>query len=179
VPPGAKLRRQATAFFQANRFLTPALAQEVTATLLGGPVVDLYTGVGLFALSAAAAGHRPVTAVEGDPVSVADLDENARPFGQRVHVEHRPVEAYLGQARRSGVPTVIVDPPRTGMSKDALAGVIALSPRRIVYVSCDIATLARDAQRLVASGYRLGRVSAFDLFPNTPHVEALSVFERA
>lgn len=173
------LRRQPTAFFQANRFLTPVLAQQVTEALIDGPVLDLYTGVGLFALCAAAAGHEPVVAVEGDAVSVADLHENAKPFGRRVRVEHQPVEAYLRQARRARIETMIVDPPRTGMSKDALAGVIALEPPRVVYVSCDVATLARDAQRLVRSGYRLERLAGFDLFPNTPHVEVMGVFDRA
>jgi 23S rRNA (uracil1939-C5)-methyltransferase len=175
----ALLRRHATAFFQANRFLTPFLAQRVTDALLDGPVLDLYSGAGLFALCAAARGHQPVVAIEGDAVSVSDLRENARPFARRVRVEHCPVEGYLQRARRAGVSTVIVDPPRTGMSKQAVAGVMAVAPSRIVYVSCDVATLARDAQRLVGSGYGLERLSAFDLFPNTPHVEVMAVFDRA
>ena len=68
---------------------------------------------------------------------------------------------------------MIVDPPRTGMSKEAMAGVIALQAPRVVYVSCDIATLARDARVLVDAGYRMASMRAFDLFPNTAHVETV------
>jgi 23S rRNA (uracil1939-C5)-methyltransferase len=83
-----------------------------------------------------------------------------------------------GRVKPDQAATIIVDPPRTGMSAEALDGVLALGAPRLVYVSCDIATLARDARRLVDAGYALGRVDAFDLFPNTPHVETVVVFER-
>jgi len=68
--------------------------------------------------------------------------------------------------------------PRTGMSREALDAVVRLRAPRIVYVSCDVATLARDARRIVDAGYTLARADAFDLFPNTPHVETVVVFER-
>jgi 23S rRNA (uracil1939-C5)-methyltransferase len=71
---------------------------------------------------------------------------------------------------------VIVDPPRTGMSRDALEGTLRLRASRLVYVSCDVATLARDARRIVDAGYAIDGMQAFDLFPNTPHVEAITVF---
>jgi tRNA/tmRNA/rRNA uracil-C5-methylase (TrmA/RlmC/RlmD family) len=73
---------------------------------------------------------------------------------------------------------VLVDPPRTGMSKEALRGALALKPARLVYVSCDVATLARDARIIVDHGFRLATVGAFDLFPNTAHVESLVVFDN-
>jgi 23S rRNA (uracil1939-C5)-methyltransferase len=73
---------------------------------------------------------------------------------------------------------LIVDPPRTGMSREALDGVVEIRAPRIVYVSSDVATLARDARRLVDGGYAIAQVTAFDLFPNTPHVETVVVFER-
>jgi 23S rRNA (uracil1939-C5)-methyltransferase len=72
----------------------------------------------------------------------------------------------------------VVDPPRTGLSRAAIDGVIRLGAGRLIYVSCDPATLARDARRLVDSGYSIEQVNAFDLFPNTPHVETVVVFER-
>jgi tRNA/tmRNA/rRNA uracil-C5-methylase (TrmA/RlmC/RlmD family) len=71
---------------------------------------------------------------------------------------------------------VIVDPPRTGISTEAMTSLLTLGVPRIVYVSCEPATMARDARRLVDGGYRLESLCAFDLFPNTPHVEALGVF---
>ncbi len=75
--------------------------------------------------------------------------------------------------------TVIIDPPRTGMSREALDGVLRLRASRLVYVSCDVATLARDARRIVDAGYIIDRVDGFDLFPNTPHVETAVVFNRS
>jgi tRNA/tmRNA/rRNA uracil-C5-methylase (TrmA/RlmC/RlmD family) len=87
------------------------------------------------------------------------------------------VEQFL--ERPPGTPsTVIVDPPRTGMSKEATAGVIALGAPRVIYVSCDIATLARDARVLLDAGYRLVSTRAFDLFPNTAHLETVIAFAR-
>jgi 23S rRNA (uracil1939-C5)-methyltransferase len=74
---------------------------------------------------------------------------------------------------------VIVDPPRTGMSKEALNGALQLNARKVVYVSCDVATLARDTRRFVESGYDIQSISAFDLFPNTPHVETVVVMRRS
>ena len=74
--------------------------------------------------------------------------------------------------------TIIVDPPRTGMSREALDATCRLRAGRVIYVSCDVATLARDARRLVDSGYRIAESDAFDLFPNTPHVETVVVFDR-
>jgi 23S rRNA (uracil1939-C5)-methyltransferase len=73
---------------------------------------------------------------------------------------------------------VIVDPPRTGLSKDALARALGIQAAHFIYVSCDIATLARDARRLVEAGYRIQSARAFDLFPNTAHVETVISFAR-
>ena len=69
---------------------------------------------------------------------------------------------------------------RTGLSKDALDGVLRLNASRLIYVSCDVATLARDARRIMDAdeGYAIARADAFDLFPNTPHVETVVVFDR-
>ena len=101
---------------------------------------------------------------------------------------HQSVEAFLSGVRgvrlqpdlhESDAVTVIVDPPRTGMSREALDGAVALKPSRLIYVSCDVATLARDARRLVDAGFAIDRVDAFDLFPNTPHVETVVLFVRA
>jgi tRNA/tmRNA/rRNA uracil-C5-methylase (TrmA/RlmC/RlmD family) len=74
---------------------------------------------------------------------------------------------------------VLVDPPRTGLSRDALAGILALRAGRLVYVSCDVATLARDARWIVEAGYTLGAVELFDMFPNTAHVETVVTFMSA
>ncbi len=172
------LRRNVRAFFQGNRFLIERLVQHVTSLVPTAPAVDLYAGVGLFGLSLVAAGADGVTLVEGDPISGADLDANAALFGARTRVEHRSVEAYLTAATPPARATFIVDPPRTGLSKEALAGIIRQQPARIVYVSCDVATLARDTRTLLDARYDLGGLTGFDLFPNTAHVESVALLTR-
>jgi 23S rRNA (uracil1939-C5)-methyltransferase len=170
------LRRNVLAFFQGNRYLLRDLVAHVVEQLPpGASVVDLYAGAGLFAVGAAACRRARVKAVEGDRVSAADLIVNAA--AHEIEARHEPVEEFLA-AVRSAPDAVIVDPPRTGMSREALDGVIRLRAGRLVYVSCDVATLARDSRRLVEAGYAITRADAFDLFPNTPHVETVVVFDR-
>ena len=176
--PPLRLTRSVRAFFQGNRFLIHSLVQHVTSLVTDGQVVDLYAGGGVFGLALAAAGVDRVTLVEGDPVSGADLQSNAEPFRDRVRVERSSVEGFLARHRSSSAETVIVDPPRTGLSPDAAAGILALKPARLVYVSCDVATLARDTRTLLDSGYTLGPLTALDLFPNTAHVETIAVYTR-
>lgn len=172
---GAMLTRHARSFFQGNRFLIDALVDHVIGAIDTAPILDLYAGVGLFSVAASASGKGRVTAVEGEVFSAADLKRNAS--GREITVVIDAVETFLPHARGQ-VQTVIVDPPRTGMSKSAIAGVIALRAPRLVYVSCDIATLARDARLLLDSGYRIVSTRAFDLFPNTAHVETVIAFAR-
>jgi 23S rRNA (uracil1939-C5)-methyltransferase len=172
-----RLTRHAQSFFQANRFLLQPLVDAVMTALPAGPVLDLYAGVGLFSVAAAARGDQ-VIAVEGDRHAAGDLSANALSYGDRLRAHHQSVEAFLGRGEAQQVATVILDPPRTGVSADAMAGISRLGASHLVYVSCDVATLARDGRRLVDAGYRLDRIGAFDLFPETAHVESLAVFVR-
>lgn len=170
------LRRHVLAFFQGNRFLLRDLVAHVVGQIpRDATLVDLYAGTGLFAVSAASARAARVIAVEGDRIAAADLRANAA--SHHVTVHHQAVEAFLAHAEANPA-VVIVDPPRTGMSREALDGAIRLRAGTIVYVSCDVATLARDARRIVDAGYAIRRGDAFDLFPNTPHVETVVVFDR-
>lgn len=178
----ARLQRHVRSFFQGNRFLLHTLADAVGSAVTAQPdeeVLDLYAGVGLFAVALAASGLQRVVAVEGDRSSAEDLRANAVPFEGRMNAFHMPVEEYLRLRPGPPAATIIVDPPRTGLSREACDAAIAQGARQIVYVSCDVATLARDARRLVDAGYALTSVRAFDLFPNTPHVETLAIFVRA
>ena len=173
------LRRSAQSFFQANRFLLPSLVTAVIdAVPPEGSVLDLYAGVGLFSVALAATGKSQITAVEGDRAGSADLVENAARFPGAIEAVRDSVEGYLTRARSSRARTIVVDPPRTGIRRAAMGLVATHGADRIVYVSCDPATMARDARRLVDGGYALESMRAFDLFPNTPHVETLAAFER-
>ncbi len=172
-----RLGRGPESFFQANRFLLPSLVTAVLDAVPAGPVLDLYAGVGLFAIALAATGFDRVTAVEGDRASGRDLRRNAREWpGVRATIAG--VEEFLAARRHDRADTILVDPPRTGISKEAMAAIVRHGAARIVYVSCDPPTMARDARRVLDAGYEMGPLTAFDLFPNTPHVETLGVFER-
>jgi 23S rRNA (uracil1939-C5)-methyltransferase len=173
-----ELRRQPTSFFQANRFLMRRLVETVLdAVPPSGRVLDLYAGVGLFSVALAARGSGDIVAVEGDRGSAGDLKQNAAAFGAAIHAVAGRVEDHAGPKRGSAA-TIIVDPPRTGMSREALDAVARHGASAIVYVSCDPPTMARDAGRLLDAGYELGSLRAFDLFPNTPHVETVGEFRK-
>ncbi len=172
-----RLGRGPESFFQANRFLLPALVTAVLDAVPAGPVLDLYAGVGLFSIALAATGFDRIIAVEGDRASGRDLRRNAREW-PAVRATISGVEEFLSARRQDRADTILVDPPRTGISKEAIAAIVRHGATRIVYVSCDPPTMARDARRLLDGGYEMGPLTAFDLFPNTPHVETLGVFVR-
>jgi 23S rRNA (uracil1939-C5)-methyltransferase len=174
-----RLRRDVRAFFQGNRFLVARLVREVVSRVARGAVVDLYAGGGLIGLALAAAGAADVTLVEGEPITARDLETNAAPYSDRVRLVRQSVEAFLASGGARTADVIVVDPPRTGLSNDAVDQLLALArPRSLVYVSCDPATLARDAGRLASSRFRLSSIIALDLFPNTAHVETVAVFSR-
>jgi 23S rRNA (uracil1939-C5)-methyltransferase len=174
-----RLRRHVQAFFQGNRFLLRGLVAHVIHQIDNGDeVIDLYAGAGLFSLSAAVVRGGRVTAVEGDRFSAVDLAFNTKAAAGGVEAVHQSVETFTARSRPA--PSVlIVDPPRTGMSKEALAGALRMNARTVVYVSCDVATLARDTRRFLDSNYEVQSIDAFDLFPNTPHVETVVVMKTS
>lgn len=173
-----QLRRHVRSFFQGNRFLLDRLVAHVVGqTGADGDVMDLYAGVGLFSVAIADSTGASVTAVEGDAVAADDLRANATAAAGRVEPVHASVEMFTAR-RRPAPAAVLVDPPRTGLSPESAQGVVRLQAPRVVYVSCDVATLARDARTLTDAGYRLQSLRGFDLFPNTPHVETVAVFVR-
>jgi tRNA/tmRNA/rRNA uracil-C5-methylase (TrmA/RlmC/RlmD family) len=172
------LTHHVESFFQGNRYVLADLVGRVMAQVPRGTVTDLYAGVGLFAISLAALGHRQIVAVEGDRSSARDLDANAAPYGPAIHVRHLSIESYLQRRDVQSPDTLVIDPPRTGMSREAMSGILGLKVSRVVYVSCDPPTLARDVRRFSEVGYRLDHIEAFDLFPNTAHVETLAVLTR-
>ena len=114
-------------------------------------------------------------------MSGADLQRNASDAGQQVSVETRSVESFVASRRFPRIAqeaTVIVDPPRTGLSPEALAGITTGAPAHLVYVSCDPATMARDSRALANAGYEMSSLTLFDMFPNTAHVESVGMFVK-
>lgn len=177
-------------FFQVH----PAMAQVLADKVLGAVqalcpagdaasaaplLLDLYCGVGLFALPLAAAGYR-VVGMERDRHAVRMGRENARLWGVDGCKFHRADLGQPGELTRImgdyGQPgLVIVDPPRQGLGKSVVDELLALGPRHILYVSCDGGTFARDAARL-ATGYALTALEGLDMFPQTHHLEILGTF---
>jgi 23S rRNA (uracil1939-C5)-methyltransferase len=169
--------RRPTSFFQGNRYLAGTLVRRVLELAIGRRVADLYAGVGLFTVPLASRGGQ-VIAVEGDQSSSDDLSTNTAPWASSVRLTRGSIEEYLRRPPTPAPDAVIVDPPRTGMSADALDGLAGWGPRSVVYVSCDPPTLARDAARLAQHGFRLLSIEGLDLFPNTPHVETIAAFAK-
>jgi 23S rRNA (uracil1939-C5)-methyltransferase len=180
---GVTLRLSAGAFFQTNTEMTDRLYARVAeaAGLDGGQVLyDLFAGAGSIGI-ALAAGAREVVAVEIVPEAVEDAERNARLNGVRNHTALcGDVRAVLRERRGELPPpdVAVVDPPRAGLSGGAVRRVLELAPPTLVYVSCQPATFADNAARFVEGGYRLEWVRPVDMFPQTPHVEAVARFTR-
>jgi 23S rRNA (uracil1939-C5)-methyltransferase len=170
------LRARARSFFQANRFLLEPLARTVVDLVPAGdgPVVDLYAGVGLFALPLAARGERDVLAVEWASSAAEDARWAAHRNGlDTVRVVEADVARTLAATSPGTAERIVLDPPRTGAGPEVVALVADRAPSSIVYVSCDPPTLGRDLAALAARGYRPEAVHLFDLFPDTFHVETV------
>ena len=180
----AGYRVSAGSFFQINRYLTDELVNIVTEGQSGELALDLYAGVGLFSTALAGdIGH--IVSVESSQTSTSDLAYNLPSNGVAVQAT---TEQYLSGAegkRRVGKGAVlphgtytrpdlaVVDPPRNGLGERVARMVATLGAPRVVYVSCDPATLARDLVVLLASGYRIKELHMVDLFPQTYHLETV------
>jgi 23S rRNA (uracil1939-C5)-methyltransferase len=175
---GRDFRVSASSFFQVNTSMAEKMVGYLLANLPLTPaanLLDIYCGVGLFSAFLAPQ-CRLVIGVESSPSACEDFSVNLDEF--------RNVELYEGLAEEviphleAKPDIVLVDPPRAGLEKHVVDGILKLSPQVIAYVSCDPSTLARDAKRLIEGGYKLKQVVPFDLFPQTYHIESISIFER-
>jgi 23S rRNA (uracil1939-C5)-methyltransferase len=171
-----RLRISPGVFFQANPTLFDPLAQAVVeAAGGGGSALEAFAGAGFLTLALSRRFER-ITAVESDPAAAADLRHNlARAGRANVDVVAERLERAIASLPAADV--LVLDPPRGGLAPDAVPLLSALARRRVVYLSCDPATLARDCARFRQAGFAVRAVSAFDLFPQTPHVETLAVLE--
>jgi 23S rRNA (uracil1939-C5)-methyltransferase len=170
----------AEGFFQINQSLLPELVAFALDDAQGDTAIDLYCGVGLFTLPLARR-FRRVTGVEGNPSAVAHARRNlARARLDNASIERASVVEWLNENGSTHAPVdlVLLDPPRAGLEEGATDGILALRPQRITYVSCDPATLARDLSELFKGQYTLGTVAAFDMFPQTHHVETVAFLHR-
>ncbi|MFZ6021248.1 MAG: class I SAM-dependent RNA methyltransferase [Chloroflexota bacterium] len=176
---GRIFRVSAGSFFQVNTAQAEAMVQflqEVLPLDRETTLLDVYCGVGLFSAFLAGRAGRCI-GIEQSPTACEDYAFNLDEM-QNVELYVGAAEDILPALQVSGKITAIVDPPRAGLDRHALDALVALQPRWIAYVSCDPATLARDLKRFVAAGYSLERVTPFDLFPQTYHIESISLLRR-
>jgi 23S rRNA (uracil1939-C5)-methyltransferase len=168
----------AASFFQVNTHMAAKMVDHLLAYLpvnAHTTLLDVYCGVGLFSLPFAPLVKRLI-GIEASPSACDDFTINLDPFDN--------VELYQASAAQV-LPqldvkpdAVIVDPPRAGLDKTSLNSLLDMAPAQIAYVSCDPSTLARDAARLNQAGYQLLQTTPFDLFPQTFHIESISIFAR-
>jgi 23S rRNA (uracil1939-C5)-methyltransferase len=175
---GRPFRVSAGSFFQVNT----AMAEKMVAHLVerlplerDDTVVDAYAGVGLFSAFLAGRVERLV-GVEASASACADYATNLDEFDNVELYQARSEEVLAGLDLAPRV--MVVDPPRAGIERRAMDGILALRPDHLAYASCDPATLGRDARRLQAGGYRLVEATPFDLFPQTYHIESISFWVK-
>ena len=186
---GETYRLNAESFFQANDDLLPQLLDSAIGEAHGETAIELYCGVGLFTVPLARH-FKHVVSVEGDRAATSFARENlASAELSNAEVVNQDIGRWLeenldcgdlsplSEKRRHALHNspdfLLLDPPRTGAESRVIAGILKLKPKRISYVSCDPATLARDLKKLIAGGYNLDSISAFDMFPQTHHVETV------
>lgn len=175
---GATLLVSSPSFFQVNTSAAEALVNAAVAALDpdgSDRVLDLYAGVGSFTL--------PLSVHAGETVAVESYGPAVSDLRRNLERNETYADVVGGDAARElrdlgSFDLALVDPPRSGMTPEALSALADTGARRIAYVSCDPATLARDAARLTESGYSLTSATPFDLFPQTFHVETLALFDR-
>jgi len=170
----------AASFFQVNTMMAGKMIQHLHTRLPVSPsttLLDVYCGVGLFSKFFASK-CKLVIGIESSESACEDFEINLDEFDNVELYEGAAEEilpALVGQI--DNLSQMIVDPPRAGIEKQTLDAIISIKPQVIAYVSCDPSTLARDAARLIVGGYRLVEVTPFDLFPQTYHIESISIFE--
>ena len=178
-----RFRISADAFFQTNTEMAERLysvAAEYAGLTRSERVFDLFCGIGTIALTLAEQagevwGVEIVEEAVADAIANAERNgiENARFFAGDIRTAARPLVEQAGQPD-----VVVVDPPRAGLSQKIVRRIAEMTPRRIVYVSCNPTTLAPNARQLTEAGWTLERVQPVDMFPQTPHIECVALFRR-
>ncbi len=164
----------AGSFFQVNTQMAAAMVAHILDYLSldeSQTVLDVYCGVGLFSAFLAGEVGRLI-GIEENPMAVEDFAVNLDAFNN-VEIYEAPAEEVMPELDASP-DIVLVDPPRAGLALPVLDAIIAMKPKQLVYISCDPSTLARDAKRLMASGFILEQITPFDMFPQTYHIESIS-----
>lgn len=171
----------AASFFQVNTIMAEKMVNHLLTSLpvsISTTLLDVYCGVGLFSAFFAPKCGR-VIGIESSESAGEDFVVNLDEFDNVELYEGLAEEVLPNLGEQLSNPLyVIVDPPRAGLDKQVVDEILKLGPQMIAYVSCDPSTLARDAARLINGGYKLKEVTPFDIFPQTYHIESISLFEK-
>ena len=168
---GERYSYNAAAFFQINPSLLSPLIEFALGDVRGEAAVDLYCGVGLFTLPLSRR-FGSVVGVEANRVAAQFARRNLERAGLNARVVNAGVAEWI-RAKPLQSEFVLLDPPRAGAESVVIKGIVDSRAERVSYVSCDPATLARDLKKLIASGYAIESLAAYDLFPQTHHVETV------
>ena len=172
-------RYNAESFFQINPALLPELVEFALSDASGGTALDLYCGVGLFTLPLARRFEK-VVGVEANTVATRFARRNLQDAAlTNARVVTATVAVWIRSRSVDAFDFVLLDPPRAGAESVVIKGILDSQPKRISYVSCDPATLARDLKKLIAGGYTIDSIAGFDLFPQTHHVETVVLLRRS
>jgi len=184
IAPIGEIEVPRRAFYQVNPW-AGALLVECVSELIESTkptyLLDLYCGVGLFALAAAQRGVPHVFGVERTPTAIRAAKQNAKRLDLPVEFMAEDAEAVAEEALSkvdAAETMVIVDPPREGLDKELVDALVAKSPATIAYVSCAADTLARDLKAFVAAGYEVAQCQLIDMFPRTPHFESVTLLRN-
>lgn len=163
-------------FFQSNIGMLPTLYHYMEDAFTGGMLVDLYGGAGLFA-GLSADRFDEITVVEEDKRAAAYAAKNC----PKARIEAVGVSTWLRKKRLNDKSrtTIILDPPRTGLDKTSRKQLPGLGAAKVIYVSCNVVTQARDLKHFLAAGYKIKKTGLFDFYPQTPHTETAVVLEKA
>lgn len=181
---GAKIEMDASVFFQSNLGLLPELVDAVRNAVDDGIangeasdewLIDLFSGVGFFAALLKDRFKR-ITTVEREPGCLKHAEKNLA--GCNSENVSAPAETWLVENVVDVPATLIVDPPRTGLPKEALEAIVKSSVNRLIYVSCDPVTLARDYAKFADAGFELKKAEGFAFYPQTPHMEMFCILSR-
>ena len=193
---GQSYTLSAESFFQTNEDLLPQLIDAAISEASGDTAIELYSGVGLFTLPLARRFKRVIAVEENRDAARFARQNLANASLTNTQIETRDVANWIDlecsltplsfpmvntkkmtKRRQAGalqIDFLLLDPPRTGAESRVIDGILQISPKRICYVSCDPATLARDLRKIIAGGYVLDSIHAFDMFPQTHHVETIA-----
>ncbi len=177
-----RFRVSADSFFQVNRFQTANLIQLIEKELQKEKIetaVDLYSGVGTFSIPMAKYANR-VFGIEINPYAVQDANHNRKINGMKnLFFQHAPAGKVLDFLVKKDPQLVLVDPPRSGLDRETINAVLSIkSLKKLIYISCNPATLARDLSVLTKNGFHISSTQLIDMFPHTYHIESLTFLEK-